>query len=67
MFLAAAYQYFPKKKKKNIAIHKCLFFYCTGKILADQFAGFGAKLILSARNVGELERVKDEIVSMYSD
>ncbi|KMZ63003.1 Dehydrogenase/reductase SDR family member [Zostera marina] len=37
-----------------------------GKILADQFAGFGAKLILSARNVGELERVKDEIVSKHT-
>ncbi|KAJ0973029.1 hypothetical protein J5N97_020988 [Dioscorea zingiberensis] len=32
-----------------------------GEVLAKQFASLGAKLILSARNVAELERVKNEI------
>lgn len=36
-----------------------------GEILARQFASLGAKLILSARNVPELERVKNELVGKY--
>ncbi|KAG6508855.1 hypothetical protein ZIOFF_034237 [Zingiber officinale] len=36
-----------------------------GEILANQFAGLGAKVILSARNASELERVKSEIISNY--
>ncbi|KAJ4751555.1 Dehydrogenase/reductase SDR family member 7 [Rhynchospora pubera] len=36
-----------------------------GEILAKQFAALGAKLILSARNKEELERVKNEIKSKY--
>ncbi|KAJ4819323.1 Dehydrogenase/reductase SDR family member 7 [Rhynchospora pubera] len=36
-----------------------------GEILARQFAALGAKLILSARNKEELERVKNEIKSKY--
>ncbi|KAF3341536.1 dehydrogenase/reductase SDR family member 7 isoform X1 [Carex littledalei] len=36
-----------------------------GKVLATQFAALGAKLILSARNKEELERVKNEITSKY--
>ncbi|XP_074563660.1 uncharacterized protein LOC141820270 [Curcuma longa] len=38
-----------------------------GEILANQFAGLGAKVILSARNAFELERVKSEIISKYPD
>lgn len=34
----------------------------SGEILARQFVNLGAKVILSARNVAELERVKDEIL-----
>lgn len=37
-----------------------------GEVLAKQFAKFGAKLILSARNVAGLERVKAEILGEYS-
>ncbi|XP_078150004.1 NAD(P)-binding Rossmann-fold superfamily protein isoform X1 [Carex rostrata] len=36
-----------------------------GEVLATQFAALGAKLILSARNKEELERVKYEITSKY--
>ncbi|KAJ1686129.1 hypothetical protein LUZ63_017519 [Rhynchospora breviuscula] len=36
-----------------------------GEVLARQFAALGAKLILSARNKEELERVKNEIKSKY--
>ncbi|KAK1314248.1 11-beta-hydroxysteroid dehydrogenase-like 2 [Acorus calamus] len=36
-----------------------------GEILAKQFAELGAKLILSARNVAELERVKSELVGKH--
>lgn len=36
-----------------------------GEVLACQFACLGAKLILSARNVAELERVKTETLGKY--
>ncbi|PKU67586.1 dehydrogenase/reductase SDR family member 7 [Dendrobium catenatum] len=36
-----------------------------GEVLAGQFACLGAKLILSARNVAELERVKIETIGKY--
>ncbi|PKA56253.1 11-beta-hydroxysteroid dehydrogenase-like 2 [Apostasia shenzhenica] len=36
-----------------------------GETLAEQFASLGAKLILSARNVIELERVKSKIIVKY--
>ncbi|KAJ3671524.1 hypothetical protein LUZ60_007603 [Juncus effusus] len=36
-----------------------------GEILANQFAALGAKLILSARNQSELERVKNSIIDKY--
>lgn len=36
-----------------------------GKIFAKQFASLGAKLILSARNVAELEQAKAELVGKY--
>ncbi|WOL11267.1 hypothetical protein Cni_G20029 [Canna indica] len=36
-----------------------------GEILANQFTNLGAKVILSARNTAELERVKSEIISKY--
>ncbi|XP_062182990.1 uncharacterized protein LOC133887089 isoform X2 [Phragmites australis] len=38
-----------------------------GEVLAVQFASLGAKLILSARNKNELERVKQNIVSKNPD
>ncbi|KAK3118559.1 hypothetical protein QOZ80_9BG0701510 [Eleusine coracana subsp. coracana] len=38
-----------------------------GEVLALQFATLGAKLILSARNKDELERVKQNIVCKYPD
>ncbi|TVU04422.1 hypothetical protein EJB05_50009, partial [Eragrostis curvula] len=38
-----------------------------GEVLAMQFASLGAKLILSARNRDELERVKQNIVSKNPD
>jgi dehydrogenase/reductase SDR family protein 7 len=38
-----------------------------GEILAMQFASLGAKLILSARNKDELERVKQNIISKNAD
>lgn len=34
-----------------------------GEIIASQFVNFGAKVILSARNIAELERVKHELVA----
>ncbi|XP_010930261.1 uncharacterized protein [Elaeis guineensis] len=37
-----------------------------GEILARQFASLGAKVILSARNTVELERVQNELISKYS-
>ncbi|KAL9233520.1 hypothetical protein vseg_008506 [Gypsophila vaccaria] len=37
-----------------------------GEVLAKQFASLGAKLILSARNEAELERVKSELSGKYS-
>ncbi|KAJ6839402.1 dehydrogenase/reductase SDR family member 7-like [Iris pallida] len=37
-----------------------------GEVLAKQFAKLGARLILSARNVAELERVKAEILGKNS-
>ncbi|XXG89362.1 hypothetical protein AAC387_Pa12g1378 [Persea americana] len=37
-----------------------------GQILAKQFAKFGAKLIISARNEAELERVKAELVGKHA-
>ncbi|XP_020111442.1 dehydrogenase/reductase SDR family member 7 [Ananas comosus] len=36
-----------------------------GEILAKQFVGLGAKVILSARNKAELERVKSELISKH--
>jgi short-subunit dehydrogenase len=36
-----------------------------GEVLSMQFASLGAKLILSARNKNELERVKYNIVSKF--
>lgn len=42
---------------------KLFSFKILGEILANQFAGLGAKVILSARNASELERVKSEIIS----
>ncbi|CAL9120806.1 Dehydrogenase reductase SDR family member [Musa troglodytarum] len=36
-----------------------------GEILANQFTNLGAKVILSARNTVELERVKSEIITKY--
>ncbi|GJN27931.1 hypothetical protein PR202_gb15997 [Eleusine coracana subsp. coracana] len=39
----------------------------SGEVLALQFATLGAKLILSARNKDELERVKQNIVCKYPD
>jgi dehydrogenase/reductase SDR family member 7 len=39
----------------------------SGEVLAVQFAGLGAKLILSAPNRDELERVKQNIISMSAD
>ncbi|KAK9735828.1 hypothetical protein RND81_04G231200 [Saponaria officinalis] len=36
-----------------------------GEVLAKQFASLGAKLILSARNEAELERVKSELSGKY--
>lgn len=36
-----------------------------GAVLATKFAALGAKLILSARNKEELERVKNEIISKF--
>ncbi|KAG8089654.1 hypothetical protein GUJ93_ZPchr0011g27020 [Zizania palustris] len=38
-----------------------------GEVLAMQFASLGAKLILSARNREELERVKNSIVNKHPD
>ncbi|WVZ52902.1 hypothetical protein U9M48_003904 [Paspalum notatum var. saurae] len=38
-----------------------------GEVLAMQFANLGAKLILSARNKDELERVKQNIISKNPD
>ncbi|ONK57855.1 uncharacterized protein A4U43_C09F4900 [Asparagus officinalis] len=38
----------------------------SGKVLAKQFASLGAKLILSARNLAELEQVKAELVGEHS-
>uniref|UniRef100_A0ACD5W8J5 Uncharacterized protein n=1 Tax=Avena sativa TaxID=4498 RepID=A0ACD5W8J5_AVESA len=38
-----------------------------GEVLSMQFASLGAKLILSARNKEELERVKQNIVSKHPD
>ncbi|XP_047091837.1 dehydrogenase/reductase SDR family member 7-like isoform X2 [Lolium rigidum] len=38
-----------------------------GEVLSMQFASLGAKLILSARNKNELERVKYNIVSKHPD
>ncbi|KAL6875686.1 hypothetical protein ACP4OV_013199 [Aristida adscensionis] len=38
-----------------------------GEVLSMQFASLGAKLILSARNKEELERVKQNIVSRHPD
>ena len=37
---------------------------CEGEILAKQLAKLGAKLILSARNEAELERVKRQLTGM---
>lgn len=37
-----------------------------GEMLAGQFMNLGAKVILSARNVAELERVKSELIAKYS-
>ncbi|MQM09393.1 hypothetical protein Taro_042270 [Colocasia esculenta] len=37
-----------------------------GEILAKQFANLGARLILSARNVAELERVKAELIGKHA-
>lgn len=37
---------------------------CEGEILAKQLARLGAKLILSARNEAELERVKRQLTGM---
>jgi hypothetical protein len=37
---------------------------CEGEILAKQLARLGAKLILSARNEAELERVKMQLTGM---
>lgn len=42
---------------------RCFDLKILGEILANQFAGLGAKVILSARNAFELERVKSEIIS----
>ncbi|KAG0451509.1 hypothetical protein HPP92_026202 [Vanilla planifolia] len=36
-----------------------------GELLAEQFAGLGAKLIISSRNIAELERVKLEIIGKH--
>lgn len=36
-----------------------------GEILARQFVNLGAKVILSARNVAELERVKNELIAKH--
>uniref|UniRef100_A0A453HFW1 Dehydrogenase/reductase SDR family member 7 n=1 Tax=Aegilops tauschii subsp. strangulata TaxID=200361 RepID=A0A453HFW1_AEGTS len=38
-----------------------------GEVLSMQFASLGAKLILSARNKEELERVKRNIISKHPD
>lgn len=38
-----------------------------GEVLAMQFSNLGAKLILSARNKDELERVKKNILSKLQD
>jgi hypothetical protein len=43
---------------------KC-FLVMPGEVLSMQFASLGAKLILSARNKDELERVKQNIVSKF--
>ncbi|CAI0376157.1 unnamed protein product [Linum tenue] len=37
-----------------------------GEVLAKQFASLGAKLILSARNEAELERVKKQLTGKYA-
>ncbi|XP_077228367.1 uncharacterized protein LOC143861315 [Tasmannia lanceolata] len=37
-----------------------------GEVLAKQFANLGAKLIISARNEAELERVKKELVGKHA-
>lgn len=37
---------------------------CLGEILAKQLASLGAKLILSARNETELERVRKQLTGM---
>ncbi|CAA7396642.1 unnamed protein product [Spirodela intermedia] len=37
-----------------------------GEVLAKQFAALGAKLILSARNVAELGRVRSELVGKHA-
>eukprot|EP00262_Sarcandra_glabra_P022511 TRINITY_DN9997_c0_g1_i2.p1 TRINITY_DN9997_c0_g1~~TRINITY_DN9997_c0_g1_i2.p1 ORF type:complete len:329 (-),score=61.07 TRINITY_DN9997_c0_g1_i2:197-1183(-) len=37
-----------------------------GKVLAKQFASLGARLIISARNEAELERVKTELVGKHA-
>jgi len=42
-------------------------FVISGEVLAMQFANLGAKLILSARNKDELERVKQNILSKYGN
>jgi len=38
----------------------------SGEILAGQFVNLGAKVILSARNVPELERVKNELAGKFT-
>lgn len=48
-----------QKNEKGSDIH--IQFEYEGEILAKQFASLGAKLILSARNEAELERVKNEL------
>jgi len=37
---------------------------CEGEVLARQLASLGAKLILSARNQAELERVKSQLTGI---
>jgi dehydrogenase/reductase SDR family member 7 len=44
-----------------------LFYLISGEVLAMQFANLGAKLILSARNKDELERVKQNILSKFGN
>lgn len=42
----------------------CFVVGCEGEVLAKQLANLGAKLILSARNEAELERVKKQLTGM---